>query len=515
VAGTVTLTCLTMLIGDGLLSDDFPRRDLHPGGRLALPIETVVAGGLEAARAGAEVGNEPRRRSLDDCAGVVAQVICAHGDLSDRERAAWEAAFAAPGVLAEVRATTGPPPEDSPVLGAAVQHDRVHGTHLAWVYYQTLTELAFAAASLRDVPSGRSLSAVQGLCNRWLARMDAAGLPRPGNPGQTPDHTPGPDQRPGSGPDFGPAPGAAGGPGPGQDQQGPDARPRPVPIRPLGELLAELNRLTGLAAVKEEVNILTQLLRIHTLRAKAHLPVGDMSHHLVFVGNPGTGKTTVARIIAGIYHTLGVVTEGHLVEVDRSGLVAGYVGQTVLRTAEVVRSALGGVLLIDEAYALAGGGERDFGQEAIDELVKAMEDHRHELAVIVAGYPAEMSDFLDANPGLRSRFPKTISFPDYSTDELVAILSDLGRAGSYTPDDGALVAVRRWFEACPRGKGFGNARVARNLFEEAQRRQAWRLRDVIDPTAEQLSTLTAADIDPLDAPSTPSAAVPGGEQGRR
>jgi SpoVK/Ycf46/Vps4 family AAA+-type ATPase len=216
----------------------------------------------------------------------------------------------------------------------------------------------------------------------------------------------------------------------------------------------------------------------------------------VFVGNPGTGKTTVARIIAGIYQSLGIVSKGHLVEVDRSGLVAGYIGQTAIRTTEVVKSALGGVLLIDEAYALAGGGDRDFGQEAIDELVKGMEDHRREFAVIVAGYPEEMAEFLDANPGLRSRFPKTISFPDYTIDELVGIFRDLGQTSQYAPDDGAVAAVRAWFERCPRGKGFGNARVARNLFEEAQRRQAWRLRDVTDPTPEQLATLTAADIPP-------------------
>ena len=430
-----------------------------------MPIETVIAAAVDAVARGAQLSSDARTAALDDAGAVVAHVISADDVISARERVAWEAAFATPPSRAVARTEAGGPPSGSPVLGALIDHDRNLGTHDAWIYYQAIVELAFAAAELREAPSVETLGAVQRLCDELLARFDAAGLSRPG--------------------------------GDGARARSDDSRAAPPP--PIEDLLAELNALTGLKQVKEEVNVLTQVLRIHTLRAKAHLPVGDMSHHLVFVGNPGTGKTTVARIIAGIYHSLGVVTKGHLVEVDRSGLVAGYVGQTAIRTGQVVASALGGVLLIDEAYALAGGGERDFGQEAIDGLVKAIEDHRQEFAVIVAGYPVEMAEFLDANPGLRSRFPKTIAFPDYTDEELVGIFCDLGQRGQYAPDPGAVAAVRAWFETCPRDKGFGNARVARNLFEEAQRRQAWRLRDVTDPTAEQLSTLVADDIPPLGA----------------
>jgi hypothetical protein len=442
---------------------------------LPVAIETVVAAVVEAGAAGVAIPGDARAAGLADAEAVVAGVIAADDVLSVREREAWVAAFARPVSAAVARTESGSDPGDSAVLEALIDHDQAHHTTHAWVYYQALVELAFEAAELRDAPSTETLAAVQELCQSLLERIDAAGLARPGRTDAAGPARAGPARAGGT-----------------------DPAPAPIdPPRPLDELLDELNKLTGLQAVKEEVNVLTQVLRIHSLRLKAHLPVGEISHHLVFVGNPGTGKTTVARIIAGIYRSLGVVTRGHLVEVDRSGLVAGYVGQTALRTAEVVRSALGGVLLIDEAYALAAGGENDFGQEAIDELVKAIEDHRQEFAVIAAGYPEEMAEFLDANPGLRSRFPKTISFPDYTTDELVGIFRDLGETGRYTPDPEALAAVRTWFEQTRRTKGFGNARVARNLFEEAQRRQAWRLRDVAEPTAEQLATLTPSDIPPI------------------
>ena len=175
--------------------------------------------------------------------------------------------------------------------------------------------------------------------------------------------------------------------------------------------MAELDALIGLANVKAEVRRLTSMLQVQQMRAERGLPVIETSHHLVFTGNPGTGKTTVARLLSQIYRAIGVVAKGQLVETDRSRLVAGFVGQTALKTTEVLQSSLGGMLLIDEAYALARGGDDDFGREAIDTLVKFMEDHRDDLAIVAAGYTAEMQQFIDSNPGLKSRFTRTINFP--------------------------------------------------------------------------------------------------------
>ena len=269
----------------------------------------------------------------------------------------------------------------------------------------------------------------------------------------------------------------------------------PLPAaRPLEELLAELDDLVGLADVKKEVRLVTNLLRVEKMRRERNLPVIEHSHHLVFTGNPGTGKTTVARLVAQIYRTLGVVAKGHLVEADRATLVAGFVGQTAGRVVAAFDRAEGGMLLIDEAYSLARGGDDDFGREAIDTLVKLVEDRRDRLVVILAGYPDEMASLVDANPGMASRFPKTIHFPDYSDDELVAIVETLGAEGRYTLDDGARAAVRSWLATQSRGRGFGNGRLARNLFEAAVANQASRLVALDSPTDEQLTTLTAADI---------------------
>ena len=237
----------------------------------------------------------------------------------------------------------------------------------------------------------------------------------------------------------------------------------------------------------------------------------------MFTGNPGTGKTTVARLLARLYRTLGVVEKGHLVETDRAGMVAGFVGQTALKVTEVFDSAMGGILLIDEAYALARGGERDFGREAIDTIVKLIEDRRESLVVVAAGYPDEMAEFIDANPGLRSRFPKTIAFADYSDDELVRILASLCKKNRYEPTPAADVAVRAYFAAQPRTKGFGNGRLARNMFEAAVANQATRLmsrpKDAAPPTDEELLAIEAADVPGYEARVPPETAPNGSDDG--
>lgn len=261
-------------------------------------------------------------------------------------------------------------------------------------------------------------------------------------------------------------------------------------------LLTELDALVGLDAVKGEVLRQVQMLRMAKVRRDAGMKVPVITRHLVFTGNPGTGKTTVARLIAAIYRAMGFLSRGHLVEVDRSGLVAGWVGQTALKTAEAIESALGGVLFIDEAYSLARGSKTDFGSEAIDTLVKGMEDHRDDLVVIVAEYPVPMMDFIDANPGLASRFRTSIPFADYSDAELVEVFARLADADDYTATMPAMEAILDVLARTPRDEGFGNGRWARNMLEAAIGRQAWRLRDVVDLVPEQMRDLLAEDIHP-------------------
>lgn len=437
-------------------------------------------------------GDDHRPECVIEASNLVAAFIDADGRHTADELSTWVSAIGAqltpPMIVTPqtLRAddTFGGRKEwlDSPstMFDLLVKADATDGSRRANHYYQHAMTLAHATAAVDLMPSPAEVAAIDGFRTMLLRSMDGHRVPRPGQPAVA---TPTTKAGATAGSDDVPAP-----------------EPDLPPERPIEELLAELDALIGLDHVKEEVRRLTSLLRIQEMRAARDLPTIDTSKHLVFSGNPGTGKTTVARLLSQIFRSLGVVSAGHLIETDRSGLVAGFVGQTATQTRKVLDSALGGTLLIDEAYALARGGENDFGLEAVDTIVKFMEDHRDDLSVVAAGYPTEMQELIDSNPGLKSRFTRTIHFPDYDTDELVGIFGLIAGSKEYHLDDSGVAQLQSVIEAEPRGRGFGNGRFVRNVFEAAVGHHALRLADIdeTDLSDEMLTTLTGDDIHRVD-----------------
>jgi AAA+ superfamily predicted ATPase len=453
---------------------------------MAGPLEKHVSAFVDAIDhdLAALAGESHRDECLREASDLVSALLDADGRLSDAELRAWlddiGSLLTPPMIVTPQRLREGGMldgtaawlEQPSTLFDLLLKADARDGERRANRYYELALKLAHATAAIDLVPSLDEIGAIDRFRSTLLRAMDSAGVARPGQPSHTSSTV-----------------ATAGSPA-GTEPPEPELSPE----RPLEELLAELDELIGLDHVKEEIRRLTSLLRIQRIRVERDLPTVETSHHLVFTGNPGTGKTTVARLLSQIFRTLDVVTKGHLVETDRSQLVAGYVGQTAARTRAVLESALGGTVLIDEAYALARGGENDFGLEAIDTLVKFMEDHRDDVAVVAAGYPEEMRKLIEANPGLESRFTRTIDFPDYTDDELVAIFDSMSSKKRYHLDDESRRTLRALVAVEPRTRGFGNARFVRNVFEQAVSLQALRLATVEQPTDEELTKLVAADI---------------------
>jgi stage V sporulation protein K len=283
-----------------------------------------------------------------------------------------------------------------------------------------------------------------------------------------------------------------------------DTLPESSSAKQIEELVIEVNSLIGLNSIKAEVSELVNMLRVQQMRVAAGLPKPDTTNHMVFYGNPGTGKTTIARKLGEIYKSLNLLSRGHFIETDRAGLVAGYLGQTALKTREVLDSAKGGILFIDEAYTLSPPNDQDlFGQEAIDTLLKYMEDNRDDIVVIVAGYQDRMERFISSNPGLKSRFAKYFYFPDYASDELASIFLDIATKSSYCFAVGFVDRLREFCIAivAKKGENFGNGRVMRNLFDRCISNHANRVIQIQGVTSDQLMQLHPEDLadEDLDA----------------
>ena len=377
-------------------------------------------------------------------------------------------------------------------FSALRDYDRRKGTTLARRFTDQLTLLLLLFAAVDGVVSEAEAGFVNACSDTLLALCERDGLSgdRPAlKADEFVTHVPAPAQPPA---EVVPA----------AEQE---ETPLPESEPTLEELLAELDGLCGLDQVKRDVKSLINLVKVRRLREEAGLPVPPMSLHLVFLGNPGTGKTTVARLLAKLYHAIGVLPKGQLVEVDRSGLVAGFVGQTALKTQEVIQKAIGGVLFIDEAYALVNQDNgNDFGREAVEVLLKNMEDHRKDLVVIVAGYSQLMEKFIHSNPGLESRFNKYFYFEDYDGAQLFTILQSMCAKNGYvlTPEGEALARRELMDLYEDRDENFGNARDVRNLFEQAVARQSDRVARLEAPTREQLMELRPEDLtEPGVAPS--------------
>jgi hypothetical protein len=388
-------------------------------------------------------------------------------------------------------------------------YDKVSGGHLSRRFVDLMTLMLLLFATVDDVVSEEEAGFVNHAADAMGALCAKDGLKGEKAPLDVEDFVTRRPQKPVENADK-PAVAAQ---GEGKATGETKAKEEETPAPSLEELLAELDGLCGLDKVKKDVKSLINLVKVRGLRQEAGLPVPPMSLHLVFMGNPGTGKTTVARLLAKIYHAIGVLSKGQLVEVDRSGLVAGFVGQTAIKTGEVIQKALGGVLFIDEAYALANqDSPNDFGKEAVETLLKGMEDNRADLIVIVAGYTGLMGGFINSNPGLESRFNKYFYFEDYNGAQLMEIFKSMCEKNGYTLDDATEKYAAEGLQTLydERDENFGNARDVRNIFERAVSRQSDRVAAMESPKKEDLMAITQADLQedeegekPGETPATP------------